>query len=136
MKLAQDGIKTNIEKLFADGEDYIERFIGCLNLLRVSCIRLRSPNTYNGWFQNFIVKNSAMTTSIADNISHATCQRIHEENLSLISDMEIIGGVTEEENNEFMNKHLPLKNTNNVLSVQMTVNDADDDDDDDDMDIE
>ena len=57
-------------------------------------------------------------------------KRIRTENLSLILDVDIVGGVTEGEDHEFTNKYFPHTGDDTSANIQMTVADVDEDDDD------
>ena len=127
LKLAQVGMKTNIEQFFKDGEDYVERFVKCLDLFRLSCIQLNQAATYNVWFKDFITTSFSRSP---DGIPAEISKRIRTENLSLILDLDIVGGVTEGEDHEFTNKYFPNIGDGTSSNIQMTVADVDEDDDD------
>ena len=66
----------------------------------------------------------------SDGIPVEISKRIRTENLSLILDVDIVGGVTEGEDHEFNNKYFPHTGDDTSSNIQMTVADVDEDDDD------
>ena len=127
LKLAQVGMKTNIEQFFKDGEDYVERFVKCLDLFRVSCLRLNQAATYNVWFKDFITTSFSKSS---DGIPAEISKRIRTENLSLILDVGHRWWCYGGEDHEFTNKYFPHTGDDTSSNIQMTVADVDEDDDD------